>query len=144
MLSETQSSAEADEGDRRVRAPSLGKRIAELRAVKHWRQADLARATGLTRAYVKQIEDGGSKEPSARTIGLLAQALDGDPIELLQCCGALPPHYREGQFREELDLVMYLRRQRRLSEEFANTLVRLIRLAEAQETSVGAGAADGG
>ena len=113
---------------------ALGARVAELRQSRYWRQSDLARKAGLTRAYVKQIEEGRSKEPSARTIGLLAQALQADPIELLQLCGALPDDYREGQFREELDLTMYLRRQRRLSEEFTRTLVRLIRLAEAQET----------
>ena len=111
----------------------LGARITELREARHWRQAELARATGMTRAYIKQIEDGRSKEPSARTIGALAQALDADPIELLQLCGALPDDYREGQFREELDLTMYLRRQRRLSEEFTRSLMRLIRLAEANE-----------
>ena len=113
----------------------LAARIAELRESRHWRQSDLARATGLTRAYIKQIEDGGSREPSARTIGLLAQALGADPIELLELCGALPEGFREGQFREELDLTMYLRRQRRLSEEFTRTLVELIRLAEAFEAT---------
>jgi len=115
----------------------LGLRITELREALHWRQADLARATGMTRAYVKQIEEGGSKEPSARTIGLLAVALEADPVELLQLCGALPEDYRDGQFREELDLTMYMRRQRRLSEEFTRTLIRLIRLAEAHENPEG-------
>jgi transcriptional regulator with XRE-family HTH domain len=118
------------------RGHEFGSRIADMRRARHWKQSELAHAAGMTRAYVKQIEDGRSKEPSARTIGLLAQALDADPIELLQLCGALPAGYREGQFREELDLSMYLRRQRRLSEEFTLTLLRLIRLAEASEFAV--------
>jgi transcriptional regulator with XRE-family HTH domain len=113
----------------------LAIRIRELREGRRWSQADLARACGLSRAYVKTIEDGGAKEPSARTLGRLCQALEADAIELMQLCGALPEEYRDSQFREELDIVMYLRRQRRLSEQFVNMLMRLIRLAEIQESA---------
>ncbi|HEV3313047.1 MAG TPA: helix-turn-helix transcriptional regulator [Chloroflexota bacterium] len=116
-----------------VSTPEFAGRIRELRHARNWNQAQLAREAGLSRAYIKALEDGHSKEPSARTIGRLCLAFQTDPIELMQMCGALPPDFREGQFREDLDMVMYLRRQRKLSEAFVNTLMRLIRLAELDE-----------
>ncbi len=113
--------------------PSLADRVRSCREAKRWTQADLARRAGLSRTYVKTIEDGQAKEPSARTIGLLCLALQVDVIDLMQAARALPVDYRQSQIQTELDMTMYLRRQRRLSEQFVNTLMRLIRLAEEDE-----------
>jgi transcriptional regulator with XRE-family HTH domain len=123
--------------DRQACATAFAQRITELREARHWRQSDLARATGLSRAFILQIEEGRAVEPSARTLGALARALDADPMELLELCGAIPAEMRQQRVREELDLTMYLRRQRRLSEEFTRTLLHLIRLAEALEHGTG-------
>lgn len=113
--------------------PALADQIRGLREARHWSQADLARACGLSRAYVKTIEDGHAKAPSARTIGLLSQGLDIDVVDIMQAAGAVPENYRASQIQSELEMVMYLRRQRKLSEEFVNTIMRLIRLAEMDE-----------
>lgn len=117
-----------------VPSSPLADRVREMRLARRWSQADLARAAGLSRVYVKKIEDGRAQEPSARTLGRLCVALQADVVEFMQLCQALPDEYRDPQFREELDIVMYLRRQRRLSEQFVNTLMQLIRLAEAHES----------
>jgi transcriptional regulator with XRE-family HTH domain len=96
-------------------------------------QADLARATGLSRTYIKAIEDGIAKEPSARTIGLLARALDTDLIEIMEASGALPPNYHESPIESDKDLTMYLRRQKNLSEQSVSTIMRIIHLSELDE-----------
>jgi transcriptional regulator with XRE-family HTH domain len=57
--------------------------VRRLRQGKHMSQADLARATGLSRCYVKNIEDGFAKSPSGRTVGLLALALDSNLEEIM-------------------------------------------------------------
>ena len=117
--------------------PTLGDRITVLRQMKNWTQAQLARETSLSRPYVRALEAGHAREPRARTIGLLCQALDTDVIDLMQAVGALPPNYHDCQIRAELDLTMYLRRQRRLSEEFVALLIDLIHLAEEDEGVLG-------
>jgi transcriptional regulator with XRE-family HTH domain len=129
----SEAEAETDPTDPAEESRSLAGRVRELRESHSMTQSQLARASGLSRAYIKTIEDGGAKEPSARTIGRLCLALEADALEFMQLCGAIPEEYRESQFQEELDMVMYLRRQRRLSEQFVNTLMRLIRLAEVAE-----------
>ncbi len=111
----------------------LAQYVRRLREGKHMSQADLARATGLSRTYIKAIEDGVAKEPSARTIGLLARALDTDLIEIMQASGALPANYYESPIENDKDLTMYLRRQRKLSEESVSTIMRVIHLSELDE-----------
>lgn len=123
---------EAD-GMGEVQLPDLAQRVRALREARHWTQAELARSTRLSRAYIKTIEDGWAKEPSARTIGLLAQSLGVHVIDLMQSTKAVPHDYHECRIHTDLDLTMYLRRQRRLSEAFVNTLMRLIELAELDE-----------
>lgn len=113
--------------------PGLGQRVRSLREARSWSQADLARASRLSRTYVKAIEDGAAKEPSARTIGLLCRALQVDVIDLMQACGALPLDYYQSPLQKDLDLTMYLRRQRKLSEQFVNTIMHLVRVAELDE-----------
>lgn len=59
----------------------LGTTIRNLRNLKEMRQADLARAVGITESFVSHIESG-KKEPSPRVARSIAEAL-GVPIELL-------------------------------------------------------------
>jgi len=104
--------------------------VRELREARKLSQADLARATGLSRTYIKTIEDGQAKEPSARTLGLLARALETDLVELMSVSGAVPDDYHRARFESDRDLTMYLRRRRNLSEQSVTTIMRLIRLSE--------------
>jgi len=117
-------------------AALLAIRVREIRESRRWSQADLSRATGLSRAYIKAIEDGRAKEPSARTIGRLALSLEVHVIDLMQALGALPDDYHRLGIVADLDLTMYLRRQRRLSEEFVSMIMRLIHLAAIDEAEV--------
>jgi transcriptional regulator with XRE-family HTH domain len=99
-------------------------------------QADLARATGLSRTYIKGIEDGVVKEPSGRTIALLARALDSDLIDLMEACGAVPSGYGESSVEVDKDIAIYLRRNRNLSEQAVLMIMRVIRLSELDEKGV--------
>lgn len=50
-------------------------RIAELRAVKGWTQAELAKAAGVSRATVNRIESGAVEGVTLTTVEALADAL---------------------------------------------------------------------
>lgn len=58
----------------------VGKRIAKLRKGKGWTQADLAKATRLSKGYIAAIEKGGC--PGMKTVAMLAQALGVEVREL--------------------------------------------------------------
>lgn len=60
----------------------LGERVRALRRSRSWRQDDLAQHAGLTRTYISNLEKG-KKNPSLRTLEILAVALDKTPAELL-------------------------------------------------------------
>lgn len=51
----------------------VGKRIASIRQEKGWTQADLAKASGLSKGYIASIEEG--KKPGIKAIALIAGAL---------------------------------------------------------------------
>ncbi len=104
--------------------------VRDLRESRKMSQADLARASGLSRTYIKTIEDGLAKEPSARTVGLLARALETDLVELMAVSGAVPEDYHRCRLENDRDLTMYLRRRRNLSEQSVTTIMELIKLSE--------------
>ena len=61
----------------------IGKRIARLRKEKGWTQANLAKATGLSKGYIAAIEEEG-KIPRIKTLARIAACLDVDLGELLR------------------------------------------------------------
>ena len=93
----------------------LAKYVRRLRQGKYMSQSGLARATGLSRTYVKAIEDGFIKDPSVRTVGLLRGALDSDVVEIMEAAGGVSPGSSESPIRNDADFAEYLRRQRGLS-----------------------------
>jgi transcriptional regulator with XRE-family HTH domain len=56
-------------------ADSLGSRIQGARSERGWSLAEVARRTGLSRAYINAIENGRSKRPGADAIRRLEEAL---------------------------------------------------------------------
>ena len=69
----------------------LAEYVRRLREGKYMSQGSLSRATGLSRNYVKAIEDGFSEDPSAHTVGLLLVALDSNVVEIMDAVGRLSP-----------------------------------------------------
>lgn len=58
--------------DRRV---TLGRKIRALRALRGWRQTDLAQAAGMQRAYIGAVERG-ERNLSLHNLERIADALD--------------------------------------------------------------------
>ena len=57
----------------------LGEKIRKLRAAKGWSSGDLAQNSGVSRAYLWQLEKDPKKHPSVQTLERLAKAL-GVPV----------------------------------------------------------------
>jgi transcriptional regulator with XRE-family HTH domain len=68
----------------------LGQRIKELREAKHWSQADVAKAVGISPSYVARMEEERIKLPSREVLEGLAQALCTTQEDLLQAAGYIP------------------------------------------------------
>ena len=58
---------------------SVGERIAFARKMKGLDQEPVARAAGITKAALSQIETGVTKQPKPETLFRIADALDADP-----------------------------------------------------------------
>lgn len=61
----------------------LGQNMKRIRAKKEMSQGDIARALGVDRGYISNIENG-KKNPTIATIQKLANALDISADELLK------------------------------------------------------------
>ena len=57
----------------------LGERIRKLRAAKGWSSGELAQNSGVSRAYLWQLQKDPKKHPSVQTLERLAKAL-GVPV----------------------------------------------------------------
>ena len=68
----------------------LGHKIRFLRQGKGWTLADLAAKTGLSKAYISDLENGSSGKPNIQYIFGLAQALGTTLDELLHDTTAKP------------------------------------------------------
>jgi transcriptional regulator with XRE-family HTH domain len=109
--------------------PPIGGFVREVRQARHLSQAELARRCNLSRAYINALESGNVKEPSAKTLGLLARALEVDILEMLEATGTVRFSDRGG-LADEAQLSSYLRRERKLSESSIRGILRLISLYE--------------
>lgn len=58
-----------------IEAEELGTRIREARAERGWSLAEVARRTGLSRAYINALERGKGRRPGAETIRSLEDVL---------------------------------------------------------------------
>jgi transcriptional regulator with XRE-family HTH domain len=96
-------------------------------------QAAFARATGLSRCYVKMIEDGFAQRPSGRAVGLLARALDSNLEEMMEAAGGLPRGIQESPIKDDADLARYLEKRRGLKRESVLTIMRLVRVSALRE-----------
>jgi transcriptional regulator with XRE-family HTH domain len=112
-----------------LRPPPIGGFVKEVREARHLSQAELARRCNLSRAYINALESGNVKEPSARTLGLLAGALEIDIMEILEATGTVRLDEHHG-ISEEAQLSSYLRRERNLSESSIRSILHLIALFE--------------
>lgn len=110
----------------------IGKFVRDVREARHMSQAELARRCRLSRAYINALESGNVKEPSAKTLSILARALNVDILEMLEASGAITEN-QQAQVKSEPELATYLRRNRELSEESVQHILRLIRLFELGE-----------
>lgn len=111
------------------RPPLIAGFVREVRTARHLSQAELARRCGLSRAYINALESGNVKEPSARTLGLLARALEIDIMEVLEATGTIRLEEGTG-ITDDSQLSTYLRRTRNLSEESIRSVLHLIALFE--------------
>lgn len=115
------------------RPPPIGGFVREVREARHLSQAELARRCNLSRAYINALESGNVKEPSAKTLSLLARALEIDIMEILEATGTVRINERQG-IADEAQLASYLRRQRNLSEQSVQSILHLIHLFELGES----------
>ncbi|MDP9257805.1 MAG: helix-turn-helix domain-containing protein [Actinomycetota bacterium] len=71
---------------------TFGEHIRGLRHERGLTQRDVAAAAGVDFSYISKLENGRLPHtPSAKTIAVLATALDANELELLQLAGKLPP-----------------------------------------------------
>jgi HTH-type transcriptional regulator, competence development regulator len=71
---------------------AFGERLRDLRRAKGLTLRQLADATEVDFTYLSKLENGRvSYSPSADMVRKLAQALDADPLELLELANKLPP-----------------------------------------------------
>ena len=61
---------------------SNGELIRQARKRKNWTQGDLAKALGITHVNVAQWENG-TRNPKTETLERIAEALDIDPLDLM-------------------------------------------------------------
>jgi len=109
--------------------PPIGGFVKRVREARHFSQAELARRCNLSRAYINALESGNVKEPSAKTLGLLARALEIDIMEILEAIGTVRVNDRPG-ISDDAQLASYLRRERNLGEESIRSIMHLIQLYE--------------
>lgn len=61
----------------------FGKRVRQLREEREMHLSDLARAMGWSSVYMSDIELGHRNPPSQEKILKIAEALDADPVQLI-------------------------------------------------------------
>jgi transcriptional regulator with XRE-family HTH domain len=111
------------------RRPAVGVFVKDVREARHITQAELARRCNLSRAYINALEGGNVKEPSAKTLGLLAGALGIDILEMLEATGTVVIDKATG-ISDESQMASYLRRNRKLSEDSIRSVMHLVHLFE--------------
>lgn len=69
---------------------SFGEWLSKELEILYWSQADLARATGLSRAAISKLVSGESA-PTPETLNSIAKALKKPPEDIFREAGLLPP-----------------------------------------------------
>ncbi|MBZ0298195.1 MAG: helix-turn-helix domain-containing protein [Anaerolineae bacterium] len=76
-------------------ASTLGRFIADLMAKHDHTNRSLAAAAGVSESAIRNLlkvgEEKGAKDPDARTLSLVAKALDVDALRLFRLAGYIPP-----------------------------------------------------
>ena len=83
-----------------VDVAALGKRIAQLRALRALSLSALAEAAGLAKSYLAKLEEGDVENPGLKTIGLIARALDVTIADLLAPAERAPGKTRNAVLAE--------------------------------------------
>jgi transcriptional regulator with XRE-family HTH domain len=96
----------------------LGHRIRFLRKGKEWSLADLARESGVSKAYLSDLENGSAGKPNIQYIFAVAAALGVTLNELLEESAALVGDRRARRRESELPSgLRELQRELELSED---------------------------
>ena len=92
-------------------ASNLGQFIADLMAKHHHTNRSLAEVAGISEGAVRNILKYGinsaAKDPDARTLTKIAQALDVDPLHLFRLVGYIPPDPNAPSVRAEFIADMF-------------------------------------
>ena len=68
----------------------IPKRLRKLREARGWNVSELARASGLSQPYLRQIELGIKRNPSAAVLNQLAAALGVTVADIMGASVAIP------------------------------------------------------
>ncbi|WP_042339713.1 helix-turn-helix domain-containing protein [Desulfosporosinus youngiae] len=61
----------------------MGRKIAEFRRAKNLTQKELAEKSGISKSYLKKIEEGHYKRPHVKTLAIIADTLEVELKKLL-------------------------------------------------------------
>ena len=78
------------------KSTSIKKLATILRAARNEHQlsyGQLAERTGLSKATIFRLEEGGSQQPDLRVLQQLAEALDLSVVDLYAAAGYQPPYF---------------------------------------------------
>jgi transcriptional regulator with XRE-family HTH domain len=104
----------------------LGYRIRYLRNGKGWSLSDLEKRSGVSKAYISDVENGAAGRPNIQYVYALAMALDVTLDELLDEKARPIPGHREKAGKPDLPSGLAdLQRELNLTDEDAETLARV-------------------
>jgi transcriptional regulator with XRE-family HTH domain len=104
----------------------LGRRIRFLRQGKTWSLSDLAERSGVSKAYISDVENGSAGKPNIQYVYDIARALGVTLDELLE--GAAPEAGARSRGEKQQDLppgLAQLQRELALSDEDAQMLAHV-------------------
>lgn len=107
------------------RPVELGHRLRQARELKHESLSAVAKAAGISTAYLQKLEVGDVRQPSPNYLHALSAALDIDYAELMRIAGYVLPSTRRGRERRRNELT-YAMSSEELTEEEAEELARYL------------------
>lgn len=101
----------------------IGRRIANLRRLKHLTLPELAERSGVSKGYISQLENEQVTSPSIDTVNKLASALDVTIADLLEM-----PSVRAREIPEEIDkgLEEFIEERRRKGRPIPEDIIRAL------------------